>query len=108
MTVSMSQDKKADKQPVSRERLQDGRLMANVRQDEQAGFSTGIYETVDVTGTPPATPAGTEPTQPPTVQLQGDVSDSGATLTWAMSGAADYHDLVLLRSEGAEPVYPDN
>src|SRR5450759_2950823 len=108
MTVSMSQDKKADKQPVSRERMQDGRLLANVRQDEQAGFSTGIYETVDVTGTPPATPAGTEPTQPPTVQLQGDVSDSGATLTWAMSGAADYHDLVLLRSEGAEPVYPDN
>jgi hypothetical protein len=108
MTVSLSEDKKADKQPVSRERLQDERLMASVKQDEQAGFSTGIYEEVDVTGTQPPASPGTEPVQPATVQLQGDVSDTGVTLTWGVSGDTTYQDLVLLRSEGAEPVYPDN
>jgi hypothetical protein len=42
MTVSMSEDKKADKQPVSRERLQDERLMASVKRrnwDPAAGVT---------------------------------------------------------------------
>ena len=108
MTVSMTQDKKADKQPVSRERLQDERLMASVQQDEQAGFSTGIYETVDVTGNQPSTSQGSQPVQPQSVQLQGELSDTSVTLTWSTSGVTEYKDLVLLRSEGSEPVYPDN
>ncbi|MHB8896455.1 MAG: FecR domain-containing protein, partial [Candidatus Geothermincolia bacterium] len=108
MTVSMSQDKKADKQPVSRERLQDSRLMASVQQDAEAGFSTGVYENLDVPVDVPQEPAQTTPAQAPSIQMAAEVSDLIATLSWTLSGTADYGSLVLLRSEGSEPSYPTN
>ena len=108
MTVSLSGNKTAEKQPVSRERLQDQRLMAAVQQDAAAGYSTGVYENLDVPGSQPSSqPAQTQPEQPPSIQLAGDdVSGTSVNLSWTLSGAGSYGSLVLLRSEGAEPSYP--
>lgn len=108
ITVSMSQDKKADKQPVSRERLQDSRLVASVQQDAEAGYSTGVYEKVDVPVNEPQQPAQSVPSQAPSIQMAGNMADLVATLSWTMTGVSDYGSLVLLRSEGSEPIYPDN
>jgi hypothetical protein len=108
MTVSLAQDKKAEKQPVSRERLQDSRLMSSVQQDAEAGYSTGVYENLDVPASDQQQPAQTQPSQSPSIQLAGKIADSSMNLSWTMSGAADYENLVLLRTEGPEPTYPDN
>jgi hypothetical protein len=108
MTVSMSQDKKAEKQPVSRERLQDSRLMASVKQDAEAGYSTGVYKNLDVPTSPQREVPQTAPSQSPSIQMAGDVADLVATLSWNLVGPVEYGELVLLRSEGVEPTYPAN
>jgi len=108
MTISMAQEKKADKQPVSRERLNEGRLMASIRQDVDAGFSTGIYEKLDILASPPSASPTTQPEQPSALQLAGEAAGSRVTLTWAISGDVTCKELVLLRSEGAQPICPDN
>lgn len=105
--VSTAQEKKAVKQPVSRERLKDERLLSNVRQDEQAGYRTGIYEQVDVAeeeqdGEPD------EPEQPPSIEMAGAVSDSVVDLEWRIDDGDDYERLVLVRSEETEPSYPED
>jgi len=106
MTVSMAQDKKADKQPVSRERLADERLMTSVQQDAAAGYSTGIYADMGVQVQESSAAAQPGDAQTPSIQLAADVSDKAATLTWVSSGGADFAEYVLLRSESAEPAYP--
>ena len=108
MTVSMSEDKKADLQPVSRERLQDSRLVASVQQDAEAGYSTGVYQNIDVPTDPASEPAQTTPVQSPSIQMAGSVADLVATLSWSLTGPVDFGSLVLLRSEGSEPTYPDS
>ena len=60
MTVTLAENK-ADKQPVSIDRLKDGRLMSSVQQDAEAGYPTGVYEDVDFSKQ--TTPA-TSPEQP--------------------------------------------
>jgi hypothetical protein len=105
MVVSLN-EKKADKQPVSRERLEEKRLLASAQQDAKAGNSTGIYQKLEV----PLASSPEPSKQPETAQkleLGGESSESGASLHWSkVSGSFD--TLVLLRSEKTAPVFPDN
>jgi len=107
MVVAMSEQKTADKEAVSRERLEERRLYSSARQDAKAGFSTGVYEQSGVpltsAGPPAPVPA---PAGPVTVSLSGDGTEAGSTLNWVVSGDGRYGSLVLLRSVGAQPQYP--
>ncbi len=111
MVVSLSEDKKAVKQQVTRERLAEGRLYANVQQDAQEGYSTGIYEQVDVE---PEELADEEPDGQDEVSLviclEGSVTEAMVSLNWNWSAEheGEFHELVVLRSEYSEPVYPDD
>lgn len=105
MNVSLHQDKKAGKQPVSLERLQEDRLMASVRQDAQAGFPTGIYESAGVErNAPESTPVARDAKAG--IVLEGTVGEMAASLTWKTQGNSSFSEYVLLRSEGAEPAFP--
>ncbi|MBU4240676.1 MAG: FecR family protein [Actinobacteria bacterium] len=111
MVVSLSEDKKAVKQQVSRERLAEGRLYANVRQDAQEGYSTGIYEQVDVE--PEETPEeeSDDPGEAsPVISLEGNATDAGVSLKWSWGADQEgvFHELVVLRSGSCKPVYPDD
>lgn len=110
ITISTDEDLKADKQQVSMERLQDERLKENVAQDADEGYPTGIYENVDVKPAESRTEPEQEATQPeqkPAVQLAGELSGERVALNWSLTGD-DFDSLVLLRSEGTQPVYPDH
>lgn len=100
-------EKKADKQPVSRERLEEKRLLGSAQQDARAGYSTGVYQKLEVSLTkPPEQPEQPEqPGQPLKLELSGNGVESGALLSWSGS-AGTYGSLVLLRSEKAAPAYP--
>ncbi|MBU1671393.1 MAG: FecR domain-containing protein [Actinobacteria bacterium] len=108
ITVSTSGDKKAEKQSVTRERLNEPRLLESVRKDKDQGFSTGIYQAVGETLTgdqqsvPAPEPASSELT------LRGTGSTSGVRLNWSVPSSDEYHSIKLLRCESGEPVYPDN
>lgn len=108
MTVSLTDEKSAEKQPVSRERLQDSRLVASVQQDAEAGYPTGVYENIDVPTTPQEEAAQTAPSSEESIQMAGSVADLVATLSWSFTGSPEFGSLVLLRAEGAEPTYPEN
>ena len=111
MTVTMA-EKKADKQPVSIDRLKDGRLMSSVQQDAEAGYPTGVYENVDLSRQTTPTTSPEQTTQPtaaqPTIQLAGDVAETNATLNWTVSAEDAFRQFILLRSEGSEPEYPED
>ncbi len=107
MTVTLSADKKADKQPVSRERLQDSRLVASVEQDARAGYSTGIYQNAGVPVVPSQESAQSAPAVVPSIQMNASLADLVVNLGWSVNVRGAYESLVLLRSEGEEPVYPD-
>jgi FecR protein len=105
MLVSLKQGKEAVKQPVSRERLADGRLCASVQSDAQAGYSTGIYGKLDVPlASQPEEQAPEDSSQP--VVLNGTVGDQGVSLDWTFSTPIKCNSLVLLRSEHSEPGFP--
>jgi FecR protein len=103
MVVSLN-EKKADKQPVSRERLEEKRLLASAQQDAKAGNSTGIYGKLEV---PLA--SSPEPSKKPDtaqkLELGGESWEGGASLHWSKVGGS-FDDLVLLRSEKTTPVFP--
>jgi len=111
MIISLSEDKKAIKQQVSRKRLAEGRLYANVQQDAQDGYSTGIYEQVDVE---PEELAEEESDGQdeflPVICLEGSATETGVSLNWSWSAQheGEFHELVVLRSDFSEPVYPDD
>ncbi len=105
MTVSLLQEKRAEKAPVSRERLLDERLCANVRSDAEAGFSTGIYRALDV---PLDASAGRHAGAETPIELNGSASDGVVSLDWKVRAELDHSSIVLLRSGLSEPVYPDN
>lgn len=109
MVVSLSQAKNAAKQSVSREQLEDERLISNVKQDAREGFSTGIYEQVDVpvTSEETAIKPQDEPAGEP-VALKGKISGSMVKLDWNIPAEQPFDEVVLLRSESSKPVYPDN
>ncbi|MBN1289553.1 MAG: FecR domain-containing protein [Actinobacteria bacterium] len=108
MVVSMAQDMKAAKQSVSRERLEDERLQANVQQDAQEGYNTGIYEQVDVPSSSDRA-SGEEPTDSGgSVSLEGSVSERSVSLNWNIVWDGLFDEVVLLRSESARPVFPDD
>lgn len=107
MTVTLSADKKAEKQPVSRERLQDSRLVASVQQDAKAGYSTGIYQNAGVPVVPARESAQSAPAAVPSIQMNASLADLVVSLNWSVNVRGAYGSLVLLRSEGEEPVYPD-
>lgn len=108
MVVSMAQAKQAVKQPVSRERLADRRLCASVQKDVEKGYSSGIYEKLDVPIE--AQPASQDQTvsEDFPVTLGGVAAESGAALEWTVSASIGFDALVLLRSELSEPGYPDD
>ena len=111
IVVSLTEKKKAVKQRVSRERLAEGSLYANVQQDAQDGYDTGIYEQVDVK---PEEHPEEQPDEPgdatPEILLEGVATDTGVSMAWSWSvdNQGGYDELVVLRSEFSEPVYPDN
>ena len=107
MTVTMEEDKKADKQPVSIDRLKEARLRASVQQDAEAGYPTGVYEKVDLTqqSTPTSTPEQAQPAAKPTIELAGDVAETSATLKWTPSAKDAFRQFMLLRSEGSQHEY---
>lgn len=109
MVVSLSADKNAAKQSVSRERLEDEGLIANVQQDAREGFSTGIYEQVDVPSTQEemADEPLAEQAQE-SVDLRGNISGSTVNLDWAMPLEELFSEVVLLRSESSKPVFPND
>jgi len=109
MTVRMAEDMKADKQPVSIDRLKESRLMSSVQQDAEAGYPTGVYESVDLSkqSAPSTSPEQTsQPSAQPSIQLAGDVAETNATLNWTVSQAGAFREFILLKSEGSEPEYP--
>lgn len=111
MVVSLSEDKKAVKRQVSRERLAEGKLYANVQQDAQDGYSTGIYEQVDVEPEELAEEESDGRDEvSPVICLEGSAAETGVSLNWSWSEAheGDFHELVVLRSDFSEPVYPDD
>jgi FecR protein len=107
MVVSMEEGRKAEKSPVSRERLADSRLRDSVRKDEEKGYSTGIYEKLDVSIAEEGTP-DREAMQEYPITLVGTASTSGADLQWTVEPGVEFAGLVLLRSEVSEPVFPDH
>ncbi len=110
MVVAMTGEKKAEKQPVSRERLEEERLYTSARKDAEAGNPTGIYQQLDVT-MDQNTPKGSEPTSPQSklaISLGAVASETGVSLNWGVSGEGDYDALSLLRSETSAPSFPDN
>lgn len=102
MTVSTRRDRRAEKAPVSRERLLDERLCANVRSDAEAGFSTGIYSELDLPLDAPAEQTAAE--RP--IELRGSATGKVVALEWSVSEKLEQSALVLLRSELSEPAYP--
>ena len=111
MTVSLSEDKKAVKQKVSRERLAEGRLYSNVQQDAQEGYSTGIYEQVDMEPEELADEESDGQDEVSSViSLEGSATETGVSLNWNWSAEheGEFHELVVLRSDYSEPVYPDD
>jgi hypothetical protein len=107
--VSTSGEKKAEKQSVTRERLNEPRLLESVRKDKSQGFSTGIYNLVD------AGLAGDDQQSAPApvavsseLSLQGTGSASGVELDWSIPSGGQYLSVALLRSESGEPLYPDD
>lgn len=108
MVVAMAGDKKADKQPVSRERLEEDRLFASASEDAKAGRATGIYEQLDVpmdgSPSPVKPPDATVPAL--ALELKGAGMETGGSLSWSISGEAAFDTLVLLRSVASEPAYP--
>ena len=107
MVVAMTEEKKAEKQPVSRERLEEERLYTSAKKDAEAGNPTGVYEGLDV-------PLDKKPpgeSQPPAgsklvISLGAVASETGVSLNWGISGKEGYNALVLLRSETSVPVFP--
>lgn len=114
MVVAMAGQKKAEKQPVSRERLEEGRLLTSAKQDALAGNPRGVYEQLDVPiqQEPVSAPKQTQPKLPDkkalAVSLGGTASEAGSSLNWDVSGSAGYDTVVLLRSESSEPVFPSD
>lgn len=110
MRVDMTGEKKAEKQAVSRERLEEDRLKNSVTRDAQAGYDTGIYEQVDVPLQPAQSAPGPETTSPKppelAIELLGAAAETGVELSWKVSGSGVYASLVLLRSESKAPEYP--
>jgi len=110
MVVAMTGEKKAEKQPVSRERLEEERLYTSAKKDAEAGNPTGIYQQLDVT-MDQNTPKGSEPTSLQSklvISLGAVASETGVSLNWGVSGEGDYNALSLLRSETSAPAFPDN
>jgi len=103
-----------DKQPVSRERLEEDRLYKNAKQDAEEGYNTGVYEEVSPplseSSEPQAPGDSSAPAPPalPAVSLGGAALENSVTLEWGVPADIEYDSIVLLRSEGADPVYPDN
>ena len=111
IVISLSEDKKAVKQQVSRERLAESRLYANVQQDAQDGYSTGIYEQVDVEPEELADEESDEQDEAsPVIGIEGSATETGVSLNWNWSAQheGEFHELILLRSDFSEPVYPDD
>ncbi len=104
MNVSLAENK-AEKQPVSRERLEEKRLLASAQQDAKAGNSTGIYQKLEVPISSQPQQSATQPA--PAILLKGESSEGGASLHWS-NPREDFEYILLLRSETAEPVYPAN
>lgn len=105
-------EKKADRQPVSRERLKDERLVASVQEDAREGHSTGIYERVSLVDSKDRADVEEPVTLAElSLELRGSGSPAGAALNWSViedvPGGSDMI-LALLRSGDSEPVYPDN
>ena len=110
MVVAMTGEKKAEKQPVSRERLEEERLYTSAKKDAEAGNPTGIYQQLDVPMDQNAQ-KGSEPTSPQSklvISLGAVASETGVSLNWGVSGEGDYDELSLLRSETSAPSFPDN
>ncbi len=107
MVVSMEEARKAVKRPVSRERLAESRLCDSVRKDVEEGYSSGIYEKLDVSIAEEGQEAE-EGTEDYPITLAGAASESGADLEWTMADDLEYGSLVLLRAEVSEPVFPDD
>jgi hypothetical protein len=110
LVVSMTGAKKAEKQPVSKERLEEGRLYASVKQDAKAGNPTGVYQQigVDVSKEPPAA------VEPKTgsytgleINLRAVATETGVSLNWEYSGGVEGLTFVLLRSQTSEPTFPE-
>ncbi|MBN2169290.1 MAG: FecR domain-containing protein [Actinobacteria bacterium] len=108
MVVSLTQDKKAAKQSVSRERLEDERLQANVQQDAQEGYNTGIYEQVDVHPTSDQTSGEDPNVSGDSVSLEGSISERSVSFNWNIVWEGWFDEVVLLRSESTKPVFPDD
>ena len=108
MVVAMTGEKKAEMQPVSRERLEEERLYTSAKKDAQAGNSTGIYQELDVTmdQKPPGEPQPPSPASKLVVNLGAVASETGVSLNWGVSGEGDYDALALLRSETSAPSLP--
>lgn len=103
MVVSLN-EKKADKQPVSRERLEEKRLLASAQQDAKAGNATGIYRKLEVPLASSPEPQK-QTTTAQKLEFGGESSESGASLHWSTVGG-NFNSLVLLRSEKTAPVLP--
>lgn len=108
MVVTMTQDKKAEKRPVSRERLQEPRLLSSVQEDAQEGYQTGIYEKIDVVGEESEEEEEDATAVTARIDLRGTVAESGVSLEWKAPEGIDYREFTLLRSEGGKPIYPDD
>jgi hypothetical protein len=108
MVVAMTGEKKAEKQPVSRERLEEKRLYTSAKKDAEAGNPTGIYQQLDVPmdQKPPKEPGTSTSQSKPVINLGAVASETGVSLNWGVSGEGDYDALALLRSETAEPSFP--
>jgi len=102
MVVAMTGEKKAEKQPVSRERLEEERLYTSAKKDAEAGNPRGIYKELDVT-----TEQEAQSPQPKLViSLGAAASETGVSLNWGVSGEGEYDALALLRSETSAPAFP--
>jgi hypothetical protein len=108
LVVSMNRAKQAVKQPVSRERLSDRRLCASVQKDVERGYSSGIYEKLDVPIAAQTASLGQSVSEGSPLTLGGIAAESGAALDWVVAADIDFDALVLLRSELSEPEYPDD
>ncbi|MBK5092581.1 MAG: FecR domain-containing protein [Actinobacteria bacterium] len=108
MVVAMAGEKKAEKQPVSRERLEEERLYASAKKDAEAGNPTGIYKELDVTmdQKPPKEQEAQYPQSKLVISLGAVASETGVSLNWGVSGEGEYDALALLRSETSAPTLP--
>jgi hypothetical protein len=108
MVVSTTKGQHAAKKAVSRERLADERLRASVESDAKEGYSTGVYEKLDVPLETKEEPTQSAPATSVSFSLGGTASDKSVSLQWKPLGTTVYEALVLLRSEQSEPKYPDD